>query len=99
MLPIFKRVEFVLTSDIDILRPLDISEKGDIFVHRAFTETGGVSLYHSKLSKPTEKRLTLPEGLASHEARLSSDDRWTLTAVDYDGSENHHLCRLPTEGL
>ncbi len=99
MLPLYKRLEFVLKSNMFILIPHDISDRGDVFVHRAFSETGGVSLYHSKISSPQERSLTIPEGLDSYEAKLSSDDKWTLTAVDYDGSEKHQLCRVPTIGV
>jgi len=99
MLSLYKRLEFVLTSNFYIMMPYDISNQGDVFVHRAFSETGGVSLYHSKISNPIEKYLSLPEGLASSWAKLSSDDKWTLTTVDYDGSEKHHLCRTPTSGV
>ncbi len=99
MLPLYKRLEFTLKSNLFILMPHDISDKGEVFVHRAFSETGGVSLYHSKISSPQERVLTIPEGLASYEAQLSSDDEWTLTAVDYDGSEKHQLCRVPTTGV
>ncbi|MHA1928457.1 MAG: hypothetical protein ACTSV2_07755, partial [Candidatus Thorarchaeota archaeon] len=62
MLPLYERMNYILKAIPSYLIPLDISKSGDLFIQLSFTGEGGLSLYHSYLSKPNDKHLSLPKG-------------------------------------